>query len=469
MTVNPFSLQALIWALPTPNKKDQSGRNWLSWAAEYHDDEIVLYCLQVKDKVDINICDGTEDSFSKTPLIWALEGRNERMITMLKDGDTSSLHLLVEGISSIEQKKILDLVTRLVQADYNLNQPDQKGRTPLHLACLGGSQKLVSALIEANADLNAIDHAGEIPLQYALRARNKAVVDLLLNALSTDLKPVQSQQWFNLGDKSLLWIQITRRAQSQGFELELINDRECDWLPDAKEARLCICEERSIWSRLPEVFDVHVMLSNKSCYWNYAQRDFGHRSVNYISLIFPCEQGKDNGPWGIAWIKRRTVEGFAQGFISMLPSGWVPNDPSDFFNLFLEALHQKWKASCFDANERIELLRHDQVKKCGRSRGLVDELAKNALQRADLRRCLQSHIEGLNEVVTTNLSLEPDPQLKELIHGIDQEVSVKLDKMEQAVRDLLQIVRKLTENLLPGTKINRTGACMGFHKRGGKF
>lgn len=240
-TVNPFSLQALICALPIPNKKDQSGRNWLSWAAEYGDDEVVRYFLEVEDKadkVDINICDGTEDTFSRTPLIWALEGGNEAVVDLLKDGDTISLHLLVEGISSIKQEKVLGLVITLLQAGYNPNQPDQKGRTPLHLACLEGSQELVSALIKANADPRSRDHTGEIPLQYALKARSKAVVDLLLNAPSTDLKPVRSKEWFAMGNKEPSWIQITRRSRSHGFELELINDLECDWLPRAKETRL---------------------------------------------------------------------------------------------------------------------------------------------------------------------------------------------------------------------------------------
>ena len=239
--VNPFSLQALIWALPTPNKKDRSGRNWLSWAAEYGDDEVVRYFLndeEKADKVDINICDGTEDKFSRTPLIWALEGGNEALVGLLKDGDTVSLHLLVEGISPIEQRKALGLLTTLLQTGYNANQPDQKGRTPLHLACLKGRQELVSALIEAGADPRSRDHTGEIPLQYALKTRSKAVVDLLLNAPSTDLKPVRSQEWFAMGNKKPSWIQITRRSQNRGFELELIDDFACDWLPRAKEARL---------------------------------------------------------------------------------------------------------------------------------------------------------------------------------------------------------------------------------------
>lgn len=110
------------------------------------------------------------------------------------------------------------------------------------------------------------------------------------------------------------------------------------------------------------------------------------------------------------------------------------------------------------------------MKKRGRSHGLVDEIAENALGRADLRQCLQTHIEGLNEVVDTNNSFEADPQMRAIIEEIDQEVSANLDKMEQAVRDLLQIVRSSTKfPLLPGTKNNITGACMGFFKRGSKF
>lgn len=117
-----------------------------------------------------------------------------------------------------------------------------------------------------------------------------------------------------------------------------------------------ICEKPLIWSLLPWEFDVHDKLNNESYYWNYAQKDFGHRLVTYISLTFPYKQGKGGYPWGIAWTSRKTAEGLAYGFISMLPSGWVPNDPSDFFRLFLEALHQEWKVTCSNASARVEVL-----------------------------------------------------------------------------------------------------------------
>jgi ankyrin repeat protein len=129
-------------------------------------------------------------------------------------------------------------VATLLQAGYNPNQPDQKGRTPLHIACLDGKQDLVSALIKANADLTSRDHTGKIPLQYALKARNKAVVDLLLSASSTDLKPVRLQEWFAMETKEPSWIQITRRRQNRGFKLETTDDLQCNWLPGAKETKL---------------------------------------------------------------------------------------------------------------------------------------------------------------------------------------------------------------------------------------
>lgn len=117
-----------------------------------------------------------------------------------------------------------------------------------------------------------------------------------------------------------------------------------------------ICDNPTIWSLLPWRLGVHNKLNNEGYYWNYAHEDSGHRLVTYISLAFPCKQEKDDYSWGIAWTSMTTAEGLAYGFISMLPSGWLPNDPSDFFGLFLEALRHKWKATCSNANARVEAL-----------------------------------------------------------------------------------------------------------------
>jgi hypothetical protein len=119
---------------------------------------------------------------------------------------------------------------------------------------------------------------------------------------------------------------------------------------------LSICEESSIWTDLLWKLGVREKIKNESYYWNYAQKDFEYRSVTYISLRFPHKQKKHGDPWGIAWTSKKTAEGLAYGFISMLPSSCVPHDPSDFFGLFLETMHQEWKAKCSNANARVEAL-----------------------------------------------------------------------------------------------------------------
>lgn len=234
---NPFDFYFLVNDLPEPNKKDPSGRNWLSWAACCGDAEIVDYLLQ-NEAVDANIRDDAQDPFSRTPLIWALERGEETIIDLLKEHDNMSLHLLVQGARSTSRDKALQLIRALIQAKYNVNQRDFKGRMPLHLACLGADKDVVLELINAAADINCKDHAGKTPLQYALGVKCKRAVQLLLNSPSVDLKPVTSKEWFNLEPMRAPWVQITKRANTLGFDIEFVSGTLRDWLPGPKESRL---------------------------------------------------------------------------------------------------------------------------------------------------------------------------------------------------------------------------------------
>lgn len=92
--------------------------------------------------------------------------------------------------------------------------------------------------------------------------------------------------------------------------------------------------------------------------------------------------------------------------------------------------------------QSYKLQRGDQVKKKGRSFDLVDRLAKNSQSRACLRQSLQSHIEQLRDMVNINPSfnLEQKSRIIAAIDDLEQVVATKLDHLEQAIRELLQIV-----------------------------
>lgn len=56
---------------------------------------------------------------------------------------------------------------------------DAEGRTPLHLAAVGGFAAVVELLLHNNADPNVADAAGRSPLALALAAGHQDVAEVL--------------------------------------------------------------------------------------------------------------------------------------------------------------------------------------------------------------------------------------------------------------------------------------------------
>ena len=53
--------------------------------------------------------------------------------------------------------------------EWNVNDFDHNGRTPLHLACSEGRLEAVEYLINSGADIDVIDSKGNDPLKDAVR------------------------------------------------------------------------------------------------------------------------------------------------------------------------------------------------------------------------------------------------------------------------------------------------------------
>lgn len=85
----------------------------------------------------------------------------------------------------------LDTVRRHIAHDQVLvNMADELGRSPLHLAVIGGHLAMVNVLVKAGADVNAVDKLkGMTPIHYAaFHSYPKIMLFLLSRAARHDVK-----------------------------------------------------------------------------------------------------------------------------------------------------------------------------------------------------------------------------------------------------------------------------------------
>lgn len=84
--------------------------------------------------------------------------------TMVDDGETgrTSLHYMAMNV-------VTDLLEPLVAAEFQMNQPDSDGPTPLHLAVIGNHLQAVETLVErCHADVHLADHCNAQPWHEAI-------------------------------------------------------------------------------------------------------------------------------------------------------------------------------------------------------------------------------------------------------------------------------------------------------------
>lgn len=234
-----------------PNQQDSTGRTWLSWTAEYGDQEIVELLFGYKN-TDPNFCDGVkgnEKRFARTPVIWAVEKHHERLVHWMiaKNKNDFSLNYLIRQFHTLREELGTDKALHIVKTFISYGEVEglgftgregPEGNTPLHLACLQGNEEIVDALLKSEAYPNPRDSMGRSCLQYALRPKNEITVRRLLRSMS-ELGHVQSSDWFRITEQNTCWVQVYKLGDLRsGFNWKLTGNLRRDQLLSEGSSRI---------------------------------------------------------------------------------------------------------------------------------------------------------------------------------------------------------------------------------------
>ncbi|GIJ81677.1 hypothetical protein Asppvi_000177 [Aspergillus pseudoviridinutans] len=436
------------------------GRTFLSWAVEFGDEEIVIELLHFT--ADPNVRDKTEHQM--TPLIKALKIGNMDMVDLLKEKDKISMHILVDEANDMGEEQALELARKLLEHGYSLNKCDSKGQNPVHIACHEGRKSFVEEFLHPNyqsqnASVHERDNSGKTPLQYAID--NEDIVKLLVG-YRAKLADIPTESLFKLREPKPLCVQLTSNRQAPYQTLLLISDydeaREL-WSLQSGEIQLRLFQGSKIPEfRSPEIKDDPVLSRGYGEYCRFFQPKCPSQRGE-TQLFKLCVSLPERFPLEVAWAIRELGHELAYGYISTLSNSEVPKHHGELLRGLMTEVAREWRKMVSVMGDEINFIsrtdlilpqlakkRVDQVEQEGRSQTVLQRLQAKAGQHARLQRWFKGHITGFTHVVDIDSYLRNEQHgdqkgpLREIIQKMDQEVSSGLARIEQNIRELLQIV-----------------------------
>ncbi len=96
---------------------------------------------------------------------------------------TTIAAVLVVGCGPSIHQTVIDgneaLIRRELSNGANVNEKNEDGHTPLHLAAQSGHKRIVELLIDKGSDVNAKNDDGDTPLDVAIKFKHSKIADLL--------------------------------------------------------------------------------------------------------------------------------------------------------------------------------------------------------------------------------------------------------------------------------------------------
>jgi len=176
-TKSSSTVKAILDSGANPNVRDKKGFSPLMLAI-FKGDTNLIYLL-INEKADVNYT----DSKGNPPLLYAV---TEEIISALIDSG-ANLYLETEDgkivgdeilMISIENN-FINIVTELINLNYNLNLVDSYGDTPLNLAVGKSNVAMVRLLIENGANPNIKDKKGFTAFDIAATKGNVLITNIL--------------------------------------------------------------------------------------------------------------------------------------------------------------------------------------------------------------------------------------------------------------------------------------------------
>jgi serine/threonine protein kinase len=156
-------LQALVAHNADVNATSNNSESPLILAIKKQDPELVRSLIKLK--ADPNSTD------KEKPLLWHILSRWETAVPLKQSGT---------AVDDDAINKIADIAQQLVTAGVDINQLNQDGDTPLHIAVKNQNQVLINLLIIHQAKSDVKNKNGQTPLTMAIADKNIDVIKLLI-------------------------------------------------------------------------------------------------------------------------------------------------------------------------------------------------------------------------------------------------------------------------------------------------
>ena len=166
-----------------------------------------FYAVKTADYIGIKklIQHGAEinarDPGGATPLIWAADGGNAKIIRLLAGYGAEVNARDNQGAGALmwaAYRGNAAAIRSLIEAGADINARDAEGHTPLMAACFNAHAEAVRALLEAGCDAKTLDYGGAGALVYAVNSGGGEIERIIVDHIESGGMP--RKKYFGIAD-----------------------------------------------------------------------------------------------------------------------------------------------------------------------------------------------------------------------------------------------------------------------------